>query len=52
MLSKWIYEGVIDDKYDEFMVKSEEKSQGEWTNWEERFSLRAEHIPSILERDQ
>ena len=31
---------------------SEEKNQGEWTNWEERFSLRTSHIPSILERDQ
>lgn len=28
IMSKWIYEGVIDDKYGEFMVKVEEKSQG------------------------
>ena len=40
MLSKWIYEGVIEDKYEEFMVQVSEKSQGEWTSWEERFSLR------------
>lgn len=52
MLSKWIYEGVIEDKYGEFMVKIEEKASIEWTNWEERFSLRTEQIPSILERDQ
>jgi gamma-tubulin complex component 2 len=52
MLSKWIYEGVIDDKYGEFMVKIEEKAALEWTNWEERFSLRTEQVPSILERDQ
>ena len=34
------------------MVKIEERSHGEWTNWEERFSLRTDQIPSILERDQ
>ena len=52
MLSKWIYEGVIDDKYGEFMVRIEDRSYLEWTNWEERFSLRSDQVPSILERDQ
>lgn len=33
MLSKWIYEGVIEDKYAEFMIKIEEKTQSEWNNW-------------------
>ena len=33
MLSKWIYEGLIEDRYGEFMVKIEEKASLEWTNW-------------------
>ena len=41
MLSRWIYEGIIDDKYEEFMVKIEDKTSSEWTNWEEKFSLRS-----------
>ncbi len=52
MLSKWIYEGVIEDRYGEFMIKIEERITGEWNNWEERFTLRAEQVPSLLERDQ
>ena len=34
------------------MVKVEEKTNGEWMNWEEKFSLKPEKVPSILERDQ
>jgi hypothetical protein len=26
MLSKWLHEGIIEDKYGEFMIKAEEKS--------------------------
>ena len=52
MLSKWIYEGVIEHKYAEFMVRIKEKPQEEWNNWEEGFALKEEQVPSILERDK
>lgn len=34
MLSKWIYEGEVDDKYGEFMIVVQESSSEEWNNWD------------------
>jgi gamma-tubulin complex component 2 len=52
MLSKWLYEGVIEDKYGEFMIKAEEKSVNkEWTYWEEKFVVREDMVPSIFARE-
>jgi len=33
------------------MVQVEEKSSTEWNYWEERFSLRPDQIPSLLDHD-
>lgn len=50
MLAGWIYEGRLEDRHGEFMVRREE-SGGQWNYWEERFVLREEMVPSVLERD-
>ncbi len=34
------------------MVKAEDRFQGEWNNWEERFSLRETQVPSLFQRDK
>lgn len=60
MISKWIYEGVIEDKFQEFMVmevKSTTASLGfansndRWNYWEEKYVLRREQVPSLFEKD-
>ncbi len=52
MLSKWLHEGVIEDKYGEFMIKAEEKSVNkEWSYWEEKFIIREDMVPSIFARE-
>jgi gamma-tubulin complex component 2 len=50
MLARWIYEGKLDDRHGEFMVCNDERG-GQWNNWEEKFLLRTEMVPSMLERD-
>lgn len=52
MISSWIYEGAVEDKFQEFMVM-EAKKEGEekWTHWEERYLLRREQVPSLFEKD-
>lgn len=50
MLARWIYEGKLEDRHGEFMVWQDEKG-GQWNNWEEKFLLRTEMVPSMLERD-
>lgn len=60
-LSKWIYEGELDDPFDEFFVKDDKSSSSknevedddgdEETNdkiWKEKFSFRKEMLPSFL----
>lgn len=52
MLSKWIYSGFIDDRHGEFMVEAEEQGKGgEWNYWEDRFKIRNNQIPTILEKE-
>ena len=49
MLAKWLYEGIIEDKYGEFMIMTEEKSLNkEWSYWEEKFLIREQMVPSIF----
>uniref|UniRef100_A0A4W5LKA2 Gamma-tubulin complex component n=1 Tax=Hucho hucho TaxID=62062 RepID=A0A4W5LKA2_9TELE len=57
MLELWIYHGELKDPYDEFMVASDETLQKEevsddpWSKyWERRYTLRATHVPSYLDR--
>lgn len=49
MLSKWIYSGVIEDNYGEFLVQEKKEVSKENINkdfndhyWDERFSIRSE----------
>jgi gamma-tubulin complex component 2 len=52
ILSKWLYEGIIEDKFNEFMIKTEEKSQNkEWSYWEEKFMIREDMVPSIFAKE-
>ena len=52
ILSKWVYEGIIEDKFNEFMIKTEEKSQNkEWSYWEEKFMIREDMVPSIFAKE-
>lgn len=52
ILSKWLYEGIIEDKFNEFMIKTEEKSQNkEWNYWEEKFMIREDMVPSIFAKE-
>ncbi len=52
MLSKWVYEGIIEDKFGEFMIMTEEKSQNkEWNYWEEKFMIRESMVPSIFAKE-
>lgn len=52
MLCKWLYEGIIEDRFGEFMIKTEEKSVNkEWSYWEEKFMIREEMVPSIFAKE-
>lgn len=52
MLAKWIYEGIIEDKFGEFMIMAEEKSVNrEWNYWEEKFMIRESMVPSIFAKE-
>jgi hypothetical protein len=47
-----LYEGIIEDKFNEFMIKTEEKSQNkEWSYWEEKFMIREDMVPSIFAKE-
>lgn len=50
-LGKWIYHGVVDDLYEEFLIKDQKNILKEGINkdfketfWEKRFSLRKEQV--------
>lgn len=50
MISKWIYEGVVEDRFCEFIIESGESPTEEWGCWEEKFSLRTAQVPKILHK--
>ena len=54
-LGKWIYHGVVDDIYEEFLIKDQKNILKEGINkdfketfWEKRFSLRKEQVNQWL----
>ena len=52
MISKWIYEGVIEDKYQEFMIYEDEtKREEKWEYWEEKFRKREDQVPILFQKD-
>ena len=52
MISKWIYEGVIEDKYQEFMILEDESQRDQkWSHWEDKYMLRSEQVPALFEKD-
>lgn len=57
LLERWIYEGIISDKYEEFMVFEQmnvekvEKNKPQNNYWEDRFILRRELVPMFLQKD-
>lgn len=50
MVSKWIYEGNVDDRHGEFMIMVDETA-GEWTEWNEKYTLRNDQVPTIFQKD-
>jgi len=57
MLSKWIYHGIIDDTYEEFLIKERKDITKENINkefkdnyWEKRFVLKEDQVPSFLSK--
>ncbi|XP_049646500.1 gamma-tubulin complex component 2 isoform X2 [Suncus etruscus] len=56
ILEKWIYRGIIDDPYSEFMVEEhelqKEKIQEDYNDkyWEQRYTVVPRHIPSFLQK--
>ncbi|XP_055962641.1 gamma-tubulin complex component 2 [Sorex fumeus] len=56
VLEKWIYRGIIDDPYSEFMVEEhelqKEKIQEDYNDkyWEQRYTVVQRHIPSFLQK--
>ncbi|XP_075390626.1 gamma-tubulin complex component 2 [Tenrec ecaudatus] len=55
ILEKWIYRGIIDDPYSEFMVEEhelrKEKIQEDYNDkyWDQRYTVVQPHIPSFLQ---
>ncbi|XP_059954348.1 gamma-tubulin complex component 2 isoform X2 [Mesoplodon densirostris] len=56
ILEKWIYRGIIDDPYSEFMVEErelrKEKIQEDYNDryWEQRYTVVQRQIPSFLQK--
>jgi gamma-tubulin complex component 2 len=57
MLEKWIYEGIIDDPYDEFMIREDDSIEKGLSGadigdlyWRKRYSCRREQFPVFLEK--
>ncbi|XP_057317649.1 gamma-tubulin complex component 2-like [Hydractinia symbiolongicarpus] len=57
ILQRWIYEGVIKDPYEEFLVAEHESVQKERVTedyndqyWEQHYTIERERIPKFLER--
>ncbi|KAG8222679.1 hypothetical protein J437_LFUL015876, partial [Ladona fulva] len=57
ILEKWVYKGVINDPYEEFLVEDNEIIEMEELPqnysddyWEKRYTIRRERIPSFLEK--
>ncbi|XP_042336111.1 gamma-tubulin complex component 2 isoform X2 [Sceloporus undulatus] len=56
ILEKWIYRGIINDPYSEFMVEEhelqKEKIQEDYNDkyWDQRYTLVPEQIPSFLQK--
>ena len=55
MLQLWLFEGELHDPYNEFMVQEDKSLSKEGLEhdfnsqyWEERYTLRTQHIPNIL----
>lgn len=58
MLGKWIYYGIIEDQFEEFMVVDKSKELNylnkglENFDWNERYVIRDENVPSFLQKSQ
>lgn len=55
MLGKWIYYGIIEDQFEEFMIvdKCKEgmsKQLSENYDWNERYTIKDDNTPSFLQR--
>lgn len=57
MLEQWLYRGIIRDHYAEFMIEENRELQKESLTtefndsyWEQRYTIRTQHLPSFLER--
>ncbi|KAJ3037161.1 Gamma-tubulin complex component 3, partial [Rhizophlyctis rosea] len=50
MLRRWIYEGELEDPYDEFFVAVDSKA-GDENLWRVKYSVRWDMVPSFLGRD-
>lgn len=51
MLDKWIYDGLLEDKYHEFFVAAD-PSVKEEKLWHEKYTLRKSMVPSFIKMDQ
>jgi gamma-tubulin complex component 2 len=56
MLEQWIYQGVVQDPYDEFQIKSRDELTKDNlrrdfndTYWDERYTIRPDKLPLFLE---
>ena len=55
MLGKWIYYGLIEDRFGEFMIlernrDANEKQAMENYDWDERYTINKDQVPSFLSR--
>ncbi|XP_058154066.1 gamma-tubulin complex component 2 [Dasypus novemcinctus] len=56
ILERWIYRGLIDDPYSEFMVEEhelrKEKIQEDYNDkyWDQRYTVVQQHIPAFLQK--
>ena len=52
MLGKWIYYGLIEDQFDEFMIveKGRDVNNKDNFDWDERYKINDENVPSFLQR--
>jgi gamma-tubulin complex component 3 len=50
MLERWVYEGELDDPYDEFFVACD-NSVSKDTLWQNKYTLRQDMLPSFLSQE-
>jgi gamma-tubulin complex component 2 len=59
IIKKWIFSGVLEDPFNEFFVKENRNCKKENVEkdlndkyWDERFTFRADMIPTFLEKQK